>query len=134
MLIIHRSLDLSMHNHSMLWAVCCLRFFGFLHASKFTVNAPFEPAIQLSVNNIQADSLSNPQSFRILIKCSKTDPFRQGCYIYFGTGRQDLCPVHALVQYLHLRGSAPGPLFLLSDSTPLSHQWLASSIRSIFNS
>ena len=123
-----------MHNHSMLWAACCLGFFGFLRAGEFTVNAPFDPAIHLSVNDIQADSLSNLQSFRILVKCSKTDPFRQGCYIYIGTGRQDLCPVCAVVQYLHFRGSASGPLFLLSDSTPLSRQWLASSVRSIFSS
>ena len=133
MRIILRSLDLSTHNHSMLWAACCIGFFGFLRAGEFTVNAPFDPAIHLSVNDIQADSLFNPQSFRILIKCSKTDPFRQGCYIYIGTGRHDLCPVHALAQYLHFRGSAPGPLFILSDGTPLSRQWLASSIRSIFS-
>lgn len=130
MLIIHRSLDFSVHNHTMLWAACCVGFFGFLRTGDFTVNSPFDPAIHLTVNNIQADSLSDPKSFRIHIKCSKMDPFRQGCYIYIGTGKQDLCPVHALVQFLHLHGSALGPLFLLSDGTPLSCQWLASSIRS----
>ena len=132
--VIHRSLDFSSHNHTMLWAACCIGFFGFLRAGEFTVNAPFDPAIHLSVNDIQADSLSNPKSFRILIKCSKTDPFRQGCFVYIGTGGQDLCPVRALVQYLHLRGPAPGPLFRLADGTPLSRQWLACSIRSIFSS
>ena len=95
MLIIHRSLDLSVHNHSMLWVACCIGFFGFLGAGEFTVNAPFDPAIHLTVNDIQVDSLFNPQSFRIVLKCLKTNPFRQGCYIYIGTGRQDLCPVHA---------------------------------------
>ena len=134
MRVIHRSLDFSSHNHTMLWAACCIGFFGFLRAGEFTVNAPFDPAIHLSVNDIQADSLSNPKSFRILIKCSKTDPFRQGCFVYIGTGGQDLCPVRALVQYLHLRGPAPGPLFRLADGTPLSRQWLACSIRSIFSS
>ena len=134
MRVIHRSLDFSSHNHTMLWAACCIGFFGFLRAGEFTVNAPFDPAIHLSVNDIQADSLSNPKSFRILIKCSKTDPFRQGCFVYIGTGGQDLCPVRALVQYLHLRGPAPGPLFRLADDTPLSRQWLACSIRSIFSS
>ena len=51
-----------------------------------------------------------------------------------GTGKQVLCPVRALVQYLHLRGAAPGPLFLHADGTPLSRHWLASSISSIFSS
>ena len=134
MLIIHRSLDFSVYNHTMLWATCCTGFFGFLRAGEFTVNAPFDQAIHLTINNIQADSSSNPQSFRILIKSPKTDPFCQGCYIYIGAGKQVLCPVSALVQYLYLHGAAPGPLFLHADGTPLSHHWLASSIRSIFSS
>lgn len=61
MRVIHRSLDFSSHNHTMLWAACCIGFFGFLRAGEFTVNAPFDPAIHLSVNDIQADSLSNPK-------------------------------------------------------------------------
>ena len=38
-----------------------------------------------------------------------------------------------LNQYLHVRGSSPGPLFLLSESTPLHRQWLTSSIQSILS-
>ena len=61
------------------------------------------------------------------------DPFRQRCYIYIGAGKHDLCPVCTLTQYLHVRGSTPGPLFLLSDGTPLHRQWLTSNIQSIFS-
>ena len=64
-------------------------------------------------------------------KCFKTDPFRHGCLIYIGTGKPDLCPVRTITQYLHLRGSNPASLFLLSDGTPLSCQWLSSAIQSI---
>ena len=67
------------------------------------------------------------------IKSSKTDPFRQGCYIYIGAGKCDLCLVCARTQYLHVRGSTPGSLFFLSDGTPLYHQWLTSSIQSILS-
>ena len=67
------------------------------------------------------------------IKSSKTDPFRQGCYIYIGAGKCDLCLVCTLTQYLHVRGSTPGPLFFLSDGTPLYRQWLTSSIQSILS-
>jgi len=61
------------------------------------------------------------------------DPFRQRCYIYIGAGKRDLCPVCALTQYVHICGSTPGPLFLLSDGTPLHRQWLTSSIQSILS-
>ena len=61
------------------------------------------------------------------------DPFCQRCYIYIGAGKCDLCPVCALTQYVHIRGSTPGPLFLLSDGTPLHSQWLTYSIQSILS-
>ena len=133
MQIICHSLDFSNHNHTMLSAACCLGFFGFLRAGEFTLNSPFNPAIHLTVRNIQEDSLINPCSFRIYINCSKMDPFRQGCCIYIGTGRPDLYPVHALTVF-----TSPwltlGPLFLLSDGTPLNHQSLSSTIQTILSS
>ena len=61
------------------------------------------------------------------------DPFHQRCYIYIGAGKPDLCPVCTLTQYLHVCGSTPGRLFLLSDGTPLHPQWLTSSIQSILS-
>ena len=109
------------------------RVYGFLRAGEFTVNSSFNPDIHLAVSDVQADSLVNPSSFGIHIKCSKTDPFRQGCHIYIGAGKRDLCPVRALTQYLHVRSSTPDPLFLLSDGNPLHHQWLTSNIQSIFS-
>ena len=66
--VIQCSLDLSTRDHVMLWAACCLAFFGFLRAGEF----------------------------RVRIKCSKTDPFRVGCDIYLGRGSGSVCPITAL--------------------------------------
>ena len=131
--IIYQSLTFSDYNHTMLGSACCLGFFSFLRVGEVTVNPPFNPNMPLAVSDVQADSLVNLGSFRIHIKCSQTDPFHQGCYIYTGAGKRDLCPVRALNQYLHVRGWTPGPLFLLSESTPLHRQWLTSSIQSILS-
>ena len=59
---------------------------------EFTVNSPFnsDNIIHLAVDNIQADSLLNPRSFRIFIKYSKTDPFHQGCCVDNGTSSSHL--------------------------------------------
>ena len=64
----------------MLWAACCLGFFGFLRAGKFTVNCTFDPSIHLTVQDLQVDAEANPSSLRVRIKSSKTDPFHQGCF------------------------------------------------------
>ena len=93
------SLEPSNYDHTMVQAACCLGFFSFLGAGKFTLN----PDIHLTIDNIQADSLLNPPNFRIFIKCSKTNPFHQGCCVDNGTSSSHLCPVPVLIQYLYPR-------------------------------
>ena len=65
---VHKSLDFSTPDNAMLWATCCLGFFGCLRAGKFTMNGPFDPLVHLTVADLQVDSSTNPQSFRVFIK------------------------------------------------------------------
>ena len=105
----------------MLWAACCLGFFGFLRAGEFTVNSVFQLSTHMTVDDLQADSLVNPACFKVHIKCSKTDPFRVGCDIYLGHGEGSVCPVVELGNCLSLRGSA------------LTRQQLSSTVQSILH-
>ena len=130
---IQRCLDLSTSDHLMLWAVCCLGFFGFLQAGEFTFNSAFDPNTHMTVDDLQADSLVHPSCLKVHIKCSKTDPFHMGCDIYVGHGVASVCPITALGSYLSLRGSAPRPLFMFSDGRPLTQQQLSSSLQSILH-
>ena len=131
--VIQRSLDLNSWDHVMLWAVCCLGFFGFLRAGEFTTNASFVPSIHLTVGDVQADSFVDPTCFRVHIKCSKTDPFRIGCDIYVGRGNSLVCPVVVLGNFLALRGPSPGPLFCYADGRPLTRQQLSSTVQAILH-
>lgn len=129
--VIRQSLDVSSPVHAMYWAACCIGFFGFLRAGEFTVNAPFDPNVHLTLDDFQLDSHSVPTVIRLRIKSSKTDPFRQGCFVYLGQGRPPLCPIAASLAYLHLRGPDPGPFFRFSNGCPLSRKQLSTFLQSV---
>ena len=95
-------------------------FFCFLWAGEFTVNSPYDTSIHLSLQDLQLDSTSNPTCLCVHIKCSKMDPFHQGCFIYLGSGHSSICPIASLMAYLHLCGPTPDPLFVHQDGQPLS--------------
>ena len=58
-------------------------------------------------------------------------PFHKGADIHIGRGRHPLCAVHAMMAYLSLRGSTPGPLFRLQDGQPLSRGIVTDWLRQI---
>ncbi|XP_068725749.1 uncharacterized protein [Montipora capricornis] len=133
LMIIFRSLDLSIFDHCMFWAACNLAYFGFLRSAEFTVPnlASFTPALHLSVGDISVDSDANPSCLRVRIKASKTDPFRKGCFVHIGRGRFPLCALQAVLAYLAVRGNSGGPLFLFQDGRPLTRAVLTARLREI---
>ena len=62
----------------MLWAACCLGFFGFLRSGEFTAPeiGEFDPEQHLSFADVAIDDVGNPGVLSVRIKQSKTDPFR----------------------------------------------------------
>ena len=62
MMVIFRSLDLSLPDHCMFWAACNLAYFGFLHSAEFTVPnlASFSPSIHLGLADVAVDSMPSP--------------------------------------------------------------------------
>ena len=135
MMVIRQSLNVTLHDHCMVWAACTLAYFGFLRSAEFTVPtfASFSSAIHLSVADIAVDSSTLPSCLRVRIKASKTDPFRKGCFVHIGRGTLPLCAVHAVLAYLSLRGDSPGPLFLLQNGQPLSRTILTDWLRQIMS-
>ena len=89
----------------------------------------YDPTVHLSQSNIPVDNPAAPMVIQVAIKQSKTDPFRQGVNIFFGRTSTDLCPVAALLNYLVVRGSEPGPLFRFRDGHFLTRQRLVQAVR-----
>ena len=115
----------------MLWAACCLGFFGFLRSGEFTVHSdnPVDPSSTLMPADVAVDSRDNPQTICVHIKQSKTDPFRSGVHLYLGRTGHVLCPVASVLGYLAARPNRAGPLFIFNDGRYLTRQRLVQSLR-----
>ena len=97
-----------------MWAICCSAFFDFLRCREFTVpkETDYHHNVHLSYADVTVDFKSNPHMIHILIKQSKTDPFRKGVKLSLGRTDHVVCPVSAILAYLAVREAQPRPLFL----------------------
>ena len=123
--------SVSVQNSVMLWAACCLGFFGFLRAGEFTApeDGHFDAGGHLSFKDISTDEKTPPQTLAVRIKQSKTDQFRVGVSIFLSKTGAELCPVSALLAYLVQRGPGDGHLFRFNNGQPLTRSRLVSEIR-----
>ena len=106
----------------MLWTACCLAYFGFLRIGEITVSSDttYDSSVHLSRGDLAVDNTGVLSVLRVTIKQSKTDPFCRGVNLFLGKKSTDLCPVAAILNYLVLRGRAPGPLFQFKDGRYLT--------------
>ena len=113
-----------------IWAACCIAFFGWLRVSKFTTptQSHFNPSNHLSLSDIALDSRTSPQVIRITLKQSKTDQLQQGTHLYLGKTGHHVCPVEAITPYLIARGNRPGPLFMLQNGKMLTRSMFSAAI------
>ena len=112
-------------DYKMLWAACCVGFFGFMRAGEFTTR-PGEPP-SLTPQDVAVDDREHPTLVRIHLR--GTDPFRHGVDIYLGRTDKDLCPVGALLAFLAVHPCNHGPLFIYADGTPLTREKLVEAVR-----
>ena len=120
------------YDDKLLWAACCLGFFGFLRSGEFTVSSgKFNPTWHLSMDDIAVDSITNPTMMQVQIKGSKTDQLRQGTAVVIGKTDCKLCPIAAMITFLKARGTAPGPLFCNQDQSPLTRPQLVARLREV---
>ena len=119
------------HNSIMLWAACCLCYFGFLRSGEVTVptESGYDAGEHLNFSDISVDSISHPTLMRVKIKASKTDPFRQGVELVIGKTDNKLCPITAMLAYLAKRGNTEGMLFHYEDKKLLTRDRFVVSVR-----
>ena len=113
----------------MLWAACCLCFFGFLRSGEAVAPTvkDYDPRCHLSFDDVCVDNRANPSFLRVRIL--KTDPFRQGVDIYVGHTENELCPVKAVLAYMASSNSKQGPLFQWEDGRYLAKEAFVAAMR-----
>ena len=108
------------------FAAMNLAFFGGLRCSEFTVPDSFDPNVHLCRGDItfNFDQDIQREYISVTLKCSKTDPFREGVTLLIYATGQSVCAVTALKIYLSVTGVANGssPLFRQLDGQPLSRR------------
>jgi len=111
-------------------------FFGFLRCGEVEISsdASYDPQVNLSLEDIRIDSHVRPSFVEINIKASKMDPFQQGVRVYLGATTRDICLVTAILHYLALRGTGPGPLFKFRDGKGLTWERFISAMKAALSS
>ena len=120
-------------NRVLLWAVSCTAFFGFFRLGELLRDSPrtFNQSIHLAWGDVAADSRTDPTMVQIVLKRSKTDQFGKGANMIIGRTGLDVCPVAAVLNYIVLRGSAPGPFFTTPDGQALAKQVFVAEVRKV---
>lgn len=115
------AVDSSSYRNNLVWAACCMGFFGFLRCAEFLLpdGVQFDASVHLSLADIRLVQVEPQWYVEVRIKASKTDQFRRGAQVILGATGSSLCPVAALLRYLSMRGGAPGALFQQQDGCPL---------------
>ena len=120
-------------NNIMIWAACCMCFYGFLCSGEITVpsRTGYDPGAHLSQGDVAIDDPGKMTMVQIKIKASKTDPFHHGIMVYVEKTGNELCLVAAITAYLAIRGTTTGTFFLFEDSTPLTRPRFVEQVRLI---
>jgi len=100
-----------------MWATFTVAFFGFLRASEFTVTTTDSSILQWSGIQLSTTNLL------VLIRQSKTDPFRTGHVFHIVATGTSTCPIKAVIQYSEMlpNHDCSGPIFSTGQFSPLTH-------------
>ena len=106
----------------MIWAAMNVCFFSFLPAGEVCMPSAtsYDPTWHLCLREVSVNSHTSPTKALINSKASKTDSFRQGVTITQGKTDQQLCQLTALLPFIALCNTQPGPLFQFRDDSFLT--------------
>ena len=119
------------YQNIMMWAACCIAFFGCLRCSEFTApnQTSYDPTIHLSYSDVVVDSKISPSMVFLHIKQSMTDTTHEGAQVVLGLTGKEACPVKVLLPYVYgSQGCTTRPLFITADNHYLTQPLFRSAL------
>ena len=113
----------------LLWAACCLGYFGFLRSGEFTTTTtlPLQPAV--CVSDVAVDSHHSPSIVKVTVRRAKTDPFGEGVNIFIGKTGTAICPVMAILHFMAVRPNVEGPNLVHANGSPLTRDQFVQMVK-----
>ena len=81
------------------------------------------------MSDVAVDCPEHPSLIALHLRRCKTDQFGKGTHVYINATHNELCPVAALLAYLALRSTDPGPLFRAIDGLALRKPHVVGRVR-----
>ena len=129
---IHKFLASSSHpEKGVIWTISVTAFFGFFRLGELLPDSSkaVNPATCLTWGDVAVNDNRDPQMVQIHLKKSKCDQFGAGVDIVLGRAVPPLCPVSALLSYIEIRGTQPGPFFLRQSGGMVTKSWFIEQFR-----
>lgn len=119
----------SMYHSVMLKAMYLLAFHAFLRPGEFTVRGTTSPHL-IHLKNIQfLPSRSKCTAMSLAFHTFKHSQAQKPFTLRIpAKPKNSLCPVLALINYLAIRPSQPGPLFMFQDLSPIPRSFFSSHL------
>ena len=89
----------------------------------------FNPGTDVDWGDVVLDNHTNPRTVQFHLKKSKCDQFGEGMDIIMGETDDSLCPVQAIMCYVMMRRSTPGPFFQNAAGATVTKPWFVKEIR-----
>ena len=121
----------SKHDETMWKALVTTSFLGFLRCSEYTSpgKQKWDKKAYLSFTDI---TFSGKDKVTIHIKSSKTDPFRDGCFLRLLRIESKFCPVRQLNKYFKVHKYRCGPLFQFEGGKFVTRSDVAKMLKRCF--
>ena len=137
---IHRILSegcISPYVDTLMKAVCCIAFFGFLRCGEFTVTGQFNSTVHLCIDDIAFHTEDALEHLQLKLKVSKCDPFRKGILLSLHKLPGAICPWKTMKAYLCIRQrtnvTGQQPLFVTEDGNPLTRSVFLTYLKRILD-